>query len=388
MKAFEKRKPVLKLLTLAAYLGVYLVALRQLPPEVRPLYGHLLYGFVAMGGFLFRLPGGLAASAAASLIALTLLLGAGGMPEMGLTMEAAVPVGSFFLVGLVAGGLSSRMRRLRGDLERTNEGLESEVRRRTRELRRINEELRLASSAKSEFLRNASHEFKTPLNAIIGFADLVLEGLYGPLSAEQTEAVQGILDNAEHLLVQVTNLLEMSRLETGSLQLAVDEVVLHDLISEVVAANRSLLRDGKVEVLQELDKSVPSLRTDRNRLRGVLQNLFSNAVKFTDEGYVRIATHNMPMTGEVEIAFEDTGIGIEPEDRERIFEKFVQADTSASRRHEGTGIGLAIVHKTLTRLGGKVSVDSEPGKGSTFRVVLPHTLRQPASVRAAAAVGG
>jgi signal transduction histidine kinase len=371
-----KPKPILKILALSACLAVCIWALYQ--PQAgerpRPVYLHFLYLLIVLGAFFFGLAGGVGTALLATGISVVFLMGMGRpLGDLQTSLDGAVLLGSFLLVGLIAGALSSRSRRLEAELTVANTGLEEQVRARTLALTEANEQLRLASRAKSEFLTNVSHEFKTPLNAILGFADLVIDGAYGPIDAEQRKAMEGVVENGEHLVSQVSNLLAMAKLESGGAPTTLGRISVNDLLAETVEAGRSLVRRKRVRILEEPDASLPVLEADGDRLRHVFCNLFANAVKFTDEGHVRVSTHDRPGTREVEVVFEDTGVGIPEADRERIFEKFVQVDSSATRRHRGTGIGLAIVDRAVRRLGGSVTVESEVGRGSVFRVRLPYT---------------
>ncbi len=235
---------------------------------------------------------------------------------------------------------------------------------------RLVEELGRANRLKSEFVATISHELRTPLNVIIGYNDLLLAGEFGALSQQQADIVRRSDANARQLLDLINATLDLSRLEAGRLPLEIQDTDVHVLAREVEADTHPLRKNKPAVYLQWLvAPDLPLLRTDPVKLKVVLKNLISNAVKFTDHGTVAVRAR--AHKGGVELSVEDSGIGIAPDALDIIFEPFRQAESPMTRRHGGAGLGLYIVRRLLDVLGGTIAVESEPGRGSTFRVWLP-----------------
>ena len=237
---------------------------------------------------------------------------------------------------------------------------------------------------KAEFLANVSHELRTPIHAIIGYTELLLDSVYGPITDEQEDAVGFIRENAQDLLSLVNNLLDLSRIESGRADLILQSFDLRDLVSEVIGQLKPIA-DGKHNTLTSVVLiDHPVIRSDRGKLKQILVNLVDNALKFTDHGKVTIAIAADPNTksGEngsvprVSISVQDTGVGIPTDKLGRIFEKFYQVDSSAHRSHEGTGLGLYITKQLLDLLAGRVDVQSTPGKGTTVAISVPHNFEE------------
>ncbi len=229
-------------------------------------------------------------------------------------------------------------------------------------------ELDRANRLKSEFVSTVSHELRTPLNIVLGYLELLLNGEFGGLAADQQEVVQRASRAATRLHRLIESMLDLSRLDARQTAVNIETVDVEALIEEV--ANETRRTHGKSTVRLVHDRtSVPPLRTDALKLRIVVTNLLENAMKFTDEGTVTIATRCRD--GGVEISVSDTGIGIDPSSREFIFEAFRQGETAAARRFEGAGLGLYIVRRFVEILGGTIALDSEVGRGSTFRIWIP-----------------
>ena len=275
------------------------------------------------------------------------------------------------------------------EVERMNAELEAKVRERTAELSRVNGELadsnrRLADASrmKSEFLATMSHELRTPLNAIIGFSELLLDARICRIDDEPKEYARDILASGRHLLDMINDILDLSKVEAGKMDLNLESaelgLVIHEAISMVVP-----LAERKRLTLQrpEADEEV-MVRVDPVKVRQILYNLLSNAAKFTPEGG-RIAVSWRVTGADLQLAVSDTGIGIAPEDQERIFQEFMQVDSSLGRRYAGTGLGLSLVRKFAAMHGGSVRVESEPGKGATFLVDLPRCRVSAAAPEAA-----
>jgi signal transduction histidine kinase len=235
-------------------------------------------------------------------------------------------------------------------------------------------ELERANHLKSEFVATMSHELRTPLNIILGYDSLLLDGTFGDLAPEQHDTVERVDRNARALLELISATLDLSRLESGRVPLDLREFELGELLRMVEAETRDLQRKPGVRIEWHPVPHTPPLFSDPAKLKVVLKNLVGNAVKFTDAGTITIETHSLD--DEVEIRVRDTGPGIAPELLPVIFEPFRQA--SADSRG-GVGLGLYIVRRLLTELGGSVAVDSLPGSGSTFRIRLPRCSTDQAS---------
>ena len=237
---------------------------------------------------------------------------------------------------------------------------------------RVVTELERANRVKSEFVATMSHELRTPLSVITGYTDLMLEGNFGTLTAEQTDNLRRVQRSAHELLELITATLDLSRLETGRMSVEVTDVQLADVIQQLDDETPDLQERSGLRFVWHVAPDLPPVRTDPVKLKLVLRNLLGNAVKFTEHGTVTVDVH--AADGGVEITVADTGIGITPEALEIIFEPFRQGDSSTTRRFEGVGLGLYIVHRLLDLLAGTISVESEVGRGSTFRVWLPRNM--------------
>jgi protein-histidine pros-kinase len=235
-----------------------------------------------------------------------------------------------------------------------------------------NIELAKASQAKDSFLAMMSHELRTPLNAIIGFTGTLLMKLPGPLNAEQEKQLRTVQASSRHLLALIDDLLDLAKIEAGKVELHLEPTDCRAVVEEVATS----LRPQAAARSLALDVTLPAgelvIQTDRRALSQILLNLASNAIKFTDAGGVRITvTQSWEETHkQTELAVTDTGIGIKPEDQARLFEAFSRLDFPSRRRREGTGLGLHLSQQLAGLLGGHVVCRSEPGKGSTFTLVL------------------
>ena len=238
-----------------------------------------------------------------------------------------------------------------------------------RQLREMNRQLRQASLVKSEFLANMSHELRTPLSAIIGFSDILLEGVDGILTPEQIDDVSQIQHSGRSLLGLINDILDLSKIEAGRMTVEIGPVRLRELVDNVVAGLRPLANTKQLLIEVRLDPLADSVQADEIRLRQVLTNLVSNAIKFTEAGVVGISSRLID--GQVEVNVEDTGIGISQEAHGLIFEEFRQADGSTTREFGGTGLGLAISRRLMDLQGGSIGVASTPGVGSRFWFRIP-----------------
>ena len=250
-----------------------------------------------------------------------------------------------------------------------NTRLFEEVQARTRDLARSVEELEIASQHKSQFVANMSHELRTPLAAVLGYAELLQEGIYGALPEKSLPILTRIRSNGQHLLGLINTVLDISKIEAGQFKLNLGEYALGNIVETVMVATKSLAATKKLAFNMDVAKGLPYGLGDEQRLTQVLLNLVGNAIKFTDAGEVRIAAG--AANGHFELSVSDTGPGIPPEEREHIFEKFRQVDSSNTRAKGGTGLGLAIAREIIEMHGGRIWVKSRLGQGSTFRMELP-----------------
>nr|WP_244448460.1 GAF domain-containing protein [Bosea sp. LC85] len=237
------------------------------------------------------------------------------------------------------------------------------------ELAEKSEELRLASQHKSQFLANMSHELRTPLNAILGYAELLIDGIYGEMPEKPRAVLDRVQQNGQHLLSLINDVLDLSKIEAGELKLTIDDYALPSLVQSAVAATDSLARTKGLVLITDVPENLPVGRGDARRLSQVLLNLVGNAIKFTDTGEVTIAA-SAP-NDRFLIAVRDTGPGISAADQEKIFEEFQQIDSSSTREKGGSGLGLAIAKQIVEMHGGQISVSSALGKGSTFCIEIP-----------------
>ena len=233
-----------------------------------------------------------------------------------------------------------------------------------------NDALRRASDVKSRVVTNVSHEFRTPINSILGITQLLLDRLDGDLTEEQEKQLRFVRTSAESLSELVNDLLDLSRIEAGRHELRISETSVPDLLSSLRGMMQPLVNGDVALVIEDAPEEVPVLETDIGKISQVLRNLISNALKFTEKGEVRVRV-SAPAPQRVRVDVVDTGIGILPEDQERIFDEFVQIDSAVQRRVRGTGLGLPLSRRLAEFLGGTLTVQSKPGEGSTFRLEVP-----------------
>jgi CheY-like chemotaxis protein len=243
------------------------------------------------------------------------------------------------------------------------------------------EEMREVDRLKSQFLANMSHELRTPLNSIIGFARVILKGIDGPITELQQQDLTAIFNSGQHLLGLINDILDLSRIEAGKMELTFDQVNMAELITSVMSTAVGLIKDKPIELKREIAGNLPTVRADAMRVRQVLINFLSNAAKFTDEGevivkaYVEESTKGQPM---VMISVTDTGPGISQEDQTKLFQPFSQVDASLTRKVGGSGLGLSICQHLIQMHGGQIGVHSSVGKGSTFYFSVPVFQSKPA----------
>ena len=247
--------------------------------------------------------------------------------------------------------------------------LGTNVNRMSDELQRVYKELEAASKHKSEFLANMSHELRTPLNAIIGFSQVLRDGISGEINAKQREYLDDIVTSGSHLLALINDVLDLSKIEAGQVELQLAPFSLQDALERGISMVREQATSDGVQVALHANGGLDVVTGDERRIRQVIFNLLSNAVKFTEQGGL-VDVGAAQRNGEVEVSVADTGPGIAAEDLDRIFEEFQQTDAGA-RQHEGTGLGLALSKRFVEMHGGRIWCESELGKGSTFRFTLP-----------------
>ena len=233
-------------------------------------------------------------------------------------------------------------------------------------------QLEAASHHKSEFLANMSHELRTPLNAILGFSEVLAERMFGEINEKQAEYLQDILSSGRHLLSLINDILDLSKVEAGRLELELGRFHLPTALDNALTLVRERATRHGITLTQTLDPGVGDLVADERKVKQILLNLLSNAVKFTPEGghvsVIVTATEDV-----VTISVSDTGIGIAPEDQAAIFEEFRQVGRDDARKQEGTGLGLTLARKFVELHGGRISVQSQIGQGTTFTFTLPRT---------------
>ena len=230
-------------------------------------------------------------------------------------------------------------------------------------------QLEVASQHKSEFLANMSHELRTPLNAIIGFSEVLSERMFGELNEKQEEYLKDIYASGTHLLSLINDILDLSKIEPGRMELELTDFDLPAAIDSAVMLVRERAGRRSITLHTAVDARLGQVRADERKIRQVVLNLLSNAIKFTPEGG-RIEVRAVPRDGFVEVSVSDTGVGIAPEDQEAVFEEFRQVGTAA-KKVEGTGLGLTLRRKFVELHGGRIWVTSQVGAGSTFTFRLP-----------------
>jgi signal transduction histidine kinase len=270
------------------------------------------------------------------------------------------------LAGIASGDFSGHV-----DVENRDElgGLAANVNRMNDELRRLYRQLEETSRHKSEFLASMSHELRTPLNAIIGFSEVLREEMFGPVNEKQGEYLDDIISSGNHLLSLINDVLDLSKVEAGQVELEVGPFSLREALERGVVMVREQATEEGVQVELSAGPEVDVVEGDERRIKQVIFNLLSNAVKFTPAGG-EVDVSAIRVNGEVRVSVADTGPGIAPGDHERVFEEFQQTDAGLEQ-HEGTGLGLAVSKRLVELHGGRIWLESELGKGSTFVFTLP-----------------
>jgi signal transduction histidine kinase len=233
------------------------------------------------------------------------------------------------------------------------------------------ERLREIDRLKSDFLASMSHELRTPLNSILGYSEVMLDGIDGQLPDAALEDVQAIYDSGQHLLSLINDILDLAKIEAGRMELDFEPTPLEMIVEEIKRVSRIMLKDKPVDLIIDIADDFPFVYADRVRLRQIMSNLISNAIKFTDRGDVRVTAQLQNAFGMAHISVRDTGIGIEPNHLSIIFEQFRQVDGGSTRRTDGSGLGLPITKRLVEMHGGEIWVESQPGVGSTFHFSIP-----------------
>ena len=272
------------------------------------------------------------------------------------------------------GALAARLNETARELAR----LDAEQRLTADTLRALNAQLEQASRAKSEFLANMSHELRTPLNAILGFTEMILDDLYGEVPADLKEPLADIQTNGKHLLRLINDVLDLSKIEAGRMELALDDYAVEDIVGTVRSSLRSMATEKGVDLIAEIEPNLPVAHGDAKRITQCLLNLVGNALKFTSQG--RVAVGVELLGDQLRYRVADTGIGIPADQIEAIFAEFRQVDTTTTRDFGGTGLGLSITKKFVEMHGGRIWVESELGKGSTFYFTVPLRVERATTV--------
>jgi len=231
-------------------------------------------------------------------------------------------------------------------------------------------QLAAASQAKSKFLASMSHELRTPLNAVIGFSELMLDGVPGEINDEQRDCLNDILSSGQQLLNLINDVLNLSKIEAGRMELKLENLNLADVINDVVQTVKPMLDENRHKIGVSVGEGLPQVHAEKRRLRQILLNLLSNAIKFTPPGG-KLGIKVTRNGDWCQVSVVDNGIGIKEEDQERVFEVFTQVATLPKEKEGGTGLGLALTKQFVESIGGRIWVESQYGKGSKFTFTLP-----------------
>lgn len=261
-------------------------------------------------------------------------------------------------------------KRAEEELDHYSRDLERMVRARTEELLQANEALQRATETRIRFLASMSHELRVPLNSVIGFAGVLLQGLSGPLTDDQRKQIEMIYESGRQLSGTIDDVLDVARIEAGKEEIQWEQFELDTVLAGLVESVREAASGRKTEIVQDIAAAPVVVVSDRHKVAQIVTHLLDNAVKFTDAGRIELLLERSE-TDEVIVRVRDTGIGISPEELSEVFEEFHQGRYPDGRRPEGSGLGLAICHKLAALLGGSLTVASEPGKGSELTLTLP-----------------
>lgn len=261
------------------------------------------------------------------------------------------------------------LKRAEEAIRQLNTTLEERVSERTAELAIARDRAESADRLKSAFLATMSHELRTPLNSIIGFTGILLQGLAGPLNEEQRKQLEMVQGSSRHLLALINDVLDISKIEAGQLEVSSSAFDLRDSIVRVTGTVQPMAEKAGLSLSVDIAPDIGPFVSDRRRVEQILLNLLNNAIKFTEKGSIAVSARIEPPA--IRVSVTDTGIGIKPEDLDTLFRPFRQIDSGLTRQREGTGLGLAICNRLAELLGGEITVTSEWGRGSVFTLVLP-----------------
>ncbi len=267
--------------------------------------------------------------------------------------------------------LYEQLKQASGELERKVQAATADIAQQNELLRRQAIELEQASLLKSQFLANMSHEFRTPLNAMLGYTSMLLQGVAGPVEGPARRQLSRIESNGRHLLAIINEILDISRIEAGRMPLQISRFRIPELVNEVRAELEPIIIRSRLAVTIDVPRELPPLASDRQKVKQILLNLLSNALKFTHQGTITIRVERNRRDRTMQLVVADTGIGIAPGDQERIFEDFRQLDNSPTRAYGGTGLGLSICRRLAQMLDGSIVLHSQVGVGSRFTLTLP-----------------
>jgi len=257
-------------------------------------------------------------------------------------------------------------------LSRENKRLVDDLQRSNKLLFEANKQLKKTTDAKSAFLASMSHELRTPLNTIIGFSELMIDEVPGEINEEQRQCLNDVLSSSKHLLSLINEVLDLSKIESGKVELRLSNIILTKVIESLKSTLMPILASRKQSLDIKIEEGLPSVYTDKAKLRQVLLNLLTNAIKFTSDGG-KLKIEAIRDGDWCQVSVIDNGTGIKKEDQERIFEPFTQIDALPEEKREGTGLGLALTKQLVEMCGGKIWVESEYGKGSQFTFTVPLT---------------
>lgn len=302
----------------------------------------------------------------------TIFLTKKGEPIYAEVNAAIIPYEGDFADLVIIRNINER-KKAEEEIKKLNEELEERVRIRTKELQEANARLIELDRLKSMFLASMSHELRTPLNSIIGFTGLILMGMAGEINEEQRKQLIMVQNSANHLLSLINDILDISKIESEKIELNIEKFELKEVIDEIISSMQVSANKKGLILERDLNEGL-NLESDRRRVKQIIMNLLSNAIKFTEEGKVTIRARKLQ--NELSVQVSDTGIGIREEEIKNLFQPFQQLDMSATKKYEGTGLGLYLCKKLTALLKGKIEVSSQYGKGSTFTLLLPISYKE------------
>ena len=295
-------------------------------------------------------------------------------------LSLSVDVKSSDEIGILAHSFNQMvlsLRKSRDELQQWGKKLERRVKQRTadleqksRELSKANVRLEELSQLKSHFLANMSHELRTPLNSILGFSEVLQDKMFGALNEKQEQYVNYVMESGQHLLSLINDILDLSKIEAGKIEIELAELRIGDLLKDSLTMVKEMALKQSVELGLKLEDDIPEIYADERKVKQIAFNLLSNAVKFTPDGG-RVGIEAVKEQEDIRVTVWDTGIGIKEEDKGKLFKEFQQLDSGANKRYQGTGLGLALSKRLVEMHGGRIWVESEPGKGSRFSFTLP-----------------